>query len=76
MFAVVLQQENILFEELTGWEALAFYGRLKDLKGAELDREVELRLRQMELWAARHKACGKYSGTLDTASQGPRCMSR
>ena len=46
----VCPQENVLWGQLTAAEHLRFFGRLKALaRGAELEREVRRRLREVEL---------------------------
>jgi len=58
----VCPQDNIIWEDLTGAEHLLFFGRLKNLSGAELDAEVAHRLKQVDLYSVRNKKAGQYSG--------------
>ncbi|GBG86818.1 hypothetical protein CBR_g42101 [Chara braunii] len=60
----VCPQHNLLWDTLTGREHLLFYGRLKNLKGEELEREVEMWLRKMNLYdgAVLAKPVRAYSG--------------
>jgi len=58
----VCPQDNIIWETLTGLEHMMFYGRLKDLSGAALEKEAKRRLQQVDLYGVRNKAAGKYSG--------------
>ena len=58
----VCPQDNIIWEELTGKEHLLFYGRLKNLSGNDLEKEVKYRLEQVDLWNVRDKKAGQYSG--------------
>ncbi|GBG60704.1 hypothetical protein CBR_g12441 [Chara braunii] len=46
----VCPQHDLLWETLTGREHLLFYGRLKNLKGEQLEREIEMWLRKMNLY--------------------------
>ncbi len=39
-----------------------FYGRIKNLKGKELEEQVEHVLRKVNLWDVRDKVSSKYSG--------------
>lgn len=45
----VCPQQNLLWDTLTGREHLTFYGRLKNLKGANLSRAVDDALRNVNL---------------------------
>lgn len=60
----VCPQHDLLWETLTGKEHLLFYGRLKNLKGVELDQEVEESLKSVKLFhgGVGDKQAGKYSG--------------
>ncbi|KAJ4824172.1 hypothetical protein Tsubulata_011903 [Turnera subulata] len=60
----VCPQHDLLWETLTGREHLLFYGRLKNLKGAELEQAVEESLKSVNLFngGVADKQAGKYSG--------------
>ncbi|CAH9092540.1 unnamed protein product [Cuscuta europaea] len=60
----VCPQHDLLWETLTGREHLMFYGRLKNLKGADLKRAVEESLKSVNLYhgGVTDKQAGKYSG--------------
>eukprot|EP00897_Mesotaenium_endlicherianum_P000653 jgi/Mesen1/10589/ME000085S09920 len=60
----VCPQHDLLWEQLTGREHLLFYGRLKNLKGAQLTQAVEDSLRSVNLASggAADKRAGQYSG--------------
>ncbi|XP_027125956.2 ABC transporter A family member 10 isoform X2 [Coffea arabica] len=60
----VCPQENLLWDTLTGREHLNFYGRLKNLKGANLSRAVDDALRNVNLLQGgdADKRVGCYSG--------------
>ncbi|XP_062196627.1 ABC transporter A family member 7-like [Phragmites australis] len=60
----VCPQHDLLWETLTGREHLLFYGRLKNLKGAELLKAVDDSLKSVNLFhgAVGNKQVRKYSG--------------
>ncbi|KAG2329701.1 hypothetical protein Bca52824_000881 [Brassica carinata] len=60
----VCPQHDLLWETLTGREHLLFYGRLKNLKGSELNQVVEESLKSVNLFngGVADKPAGKYSG--------------
>lgn len=60
----VCPQHDLLWETLTGREHLLFYGRLKNLKGADLIQAVEESLRSVNLFygGVGDKRAGQYSG--------------
>ncbi|KAL3342906.1 hypothetical protein AABB24_026777 [Solanum stoloniferum] len=60
----VCPQHDLLWEILTGREHLLFYGRLKNLRGADLTQAVEESLKSVNLFhgGAADKKVGKYSG--------------
>ncbi|KAL2613554.1 hypothetical protein R1flu_025246 [Riccia fluitans] len=60
----VCPQHDLLWETLTGEEHLYFYGRLKNLKGSELDSAVESSLKSVNLFnnGVGRKKSGQYSG--------------
>lgn len=58
----VCPQENVLWENLSCADHIRFYGRLKDLNGESLDREVQRRLEDVELWDVADKAASQLSG--------------
>ncbi|KAL3679377.1 hypothetical protein R1sor_022333 [Riccia sorocarpa] len=60
----VCPQHDLLWETLTGEEHLYFYGRLKNLKGAELKNAVETSLKSVNLFnnGVGRKKSGQYSG--------------
>ncbi|KAM3246934.1 ABC transporter A family member 7 isoform X2 [Capsicum annuum] len=60
----VCPQHDLLWEKLTGREHLLFYGRLKNLKGADLTQAVEESLKSVNLFhgGVADKRAGKYSG--------------
>jgi len=58
----VCPQHDLLWEQLTPMQHLNFYGRLKNLKGAELTAAVESGLRAVNLWSVRKKLVGQFSG--------------
>ena len=47
---------------MTGKEHLMFYGRLKNITGKELKRQVKDVLEKVNLWSSRNKWVQKYSG--------------
>jgi hypothetical protein len=49
---------------LTGREHLEFYGRIKGLRGKDLQREVTDKLTAVNLYDARNKLSRKYSGNI------------
>ncbi|CAA7031238.1 unnamed protein product [Microthlaspi erraticum] len=60
----VCPQHDLLWETLTGREHLLFYGRLKNLKGSDLNQAVEESLKSVNLFhgGVADKPTGKYSG--------------
>ncbi|XP_006659380.2 ABC transporter A family member 7-like [Oryza brachyantha] len=60
----VCPQHDLLWETLTGKEHLLFYGRLKNLKGTELEKAVDDSLNSVNLFhgGVGNKQVGKYSG--------------
>ncbi|KAL0678572.1 hypothetical protein Bca4012_006553 [Brassica carinata] len=60
----VCPQHDLLWETLTGREHLLFYGRLKNLKGSDLNQAVEESLKSVNLsrGGVGDKPAGKYSG--------------
>ncbi|XP_009803673.1 ABC transporter A family member 7-like isoform X1 [Nicotiana sylvestris] len=60
----VCPQHDLLWEKLTGREHLLFYGRLKNLIGADLTQAVEESLKSVNLFhgGVADKQTGKYSG--------------
>ncbi|KAM0906099.1 hypothetical protein ACQ4PT_017043 [Festuca glaucescens] len=60
----VCLQHDLLWETLTGREHLLFYGRLKNLKGAELLKATDDSLKSVNLFngGVGDKQVGKYSG--------------
>eukprot|EP00003_Mantamonas_plastica_P028868 TRINITY_DN672_c0_g1_i2.p1 TRINITY_DN672_c0_g1~~TRINITY_DN672_c0_g1_i2.p1 ORF type:complete len:927 (-),score=322.82 TRINITY_DN672_c0_g1_i2:32-2431(-) len=60
----VCPQDNILWDDLTGEEHLLFYGRLKNLSGDELSKEVQHCLGQVNLadQSTLKKFSSQYSG--------------
>merc|ERR1711871_852930 len=58
----VCPQHDLLWGSLTGQEHLLFYGRLRGLKGAELDKAVRVGLADVSLTFAAKKAAKAYSG--------------
>merc|ERR1711871_1782714 len=58
----VCPQHDLLWGSLTGQEHLLFYGRLRGLKGAKLDRAVRVGLADVSLTFAAKKAAKAYSG--------------
>ncbi|CAH8334395.1 unnamed protein product [Eruca vesicaria subsp. sativa] len=60
----VCPQHDLLWETLTGREHLLFYGRLKNLKGSDLNQAVEESLKSVNLFrgGVGDKPAGKYSG--------------
>eukprot|EP01119_Soliformovum_irregulare_P016146 TRINITY_DN4639_c1_g1_i1.p1 TRINITY_DN4639_c1_g1~~TRINITY_DN4639_c1_g1_i1.p1 ORF type:complete len:1195 (-),score=473.31 TRINITY_DN4639_c1_g1_i1:27-3611(-) len=58
----VCQQYDILWETLTAQEHLLFYGRIRNLKGAELKRQVASALKKVNLYQVRNIQAGRYSG--------------
>ncbi|KAF7072091.1 hypothetical protein CFC21_112353 [Triticum aestivum] len=60
----VCPQHDLLWETLTGKEHLLFYGRLKNLKGAELLKATDDSLKSVNLFrgGVGDKQVGKYSG--------------
>ncbi|KAL1210262.1 ABC transporter A family member 6 [Cardamine amara subsp. amara] len=60
----VCPQHDLLWETLTGREHLLFYGRLKNLKGSDLNQAVEESLKSVNLFrgGVADRPAGKYSG--------------
>jgi ABC-type multidrug transport system ATPase subunit len=60
----VCPQDDVLWHDLTGPEHLRFYGRLKNLEGAELEGQVDFWLQQVNLAGkkTRVKLSSEYSG--------------
>lgn len=60
----VCPQEDLLWADLTGPEHLRFYGRLKNLRGKELEEQVEYWLEQVNLHdkKTKRKLSCEYSG--------------
>ncbi|CAE6075408.1 unnamed protein product [Arabidopsis arenosa] len=60
----VCPQQDLLWETLTGKEHLLFYGRLKNLKGPDLNQAVEESLKSVNLFrgGVADIPAGKYSG--------------
>ncbi|XP_010503385.1 PREDICTED: ABC transporter A family member 6-like isoform X1 [Camelina sativa] len=60
----VCPQHDLLWETLTGREHLFFYGRLKNLKGPDLNQAVEESLKSVNLFhgGVADTPAGKYSG--------------
>lgn len=58
----VCPQDSLIWDALTAAEHLQFYGRLRNLKGKDLDDEVAYRLQQVNLYKVRDKLAGKFSG--------------
>jgi len=58
----VCTQYDILWEPLTGAEHLRFYGQLRNIRGHELEVQIELVLKKFNLYEARNVPAGKYSG--------------
>uniref|UniRef100_A0A6B2L2M0 ABC transporter domain-containing protein n=1 Tax=Arcella intermedia TaxID=1963864 RepID=A0A6B2L2M0_9EUKA len=58
----VCPQENVLWDDLTGPEHLRFYGRIKNLRGEELEEQVAFWLDQVNLTKAKNKTSSQYSG--------------
>ncbi len=61
-FLGYMPQTGGLYEDMTGWENLMFFGGLKGLSGASLRRESEELLKLVNLYDARNKLVRKYSG--------------
>ena len=49
----VCQQNDVLWDTLTGEEHLLFYGRIRGLRGRELQNEVNQMLKNVNLYEAR-----------------------
>ncbi len=62
MIMGVCPQENVLWTDLTSGEHLEFYGRLKGLRGADLEKAIIKGLEEVNLLEVRNKKCGEYSG--------------
>eukprot|EP01122_Echinamoeba_exundans_P012286 TRINITY_DN5094_c0_g1_i1.p1 TRINITY_DN5094_c0_g1~~TRINITY_DN5094_c0_g1_i1.p1 ORF type:complete len:939 (+),score=203.70 TRINITY_DN5094_c0_g1_i1:58-2817(+) len=58
----VCPQEDVLWDDLTGPEHLRFYGRLKNLRGKQLEDQVDYWLRQVNLHNDKTKFSRQYSG--------------
>ncbi|KAL1210259.1 ABC transporter A family member 4 [Cardamine amara subsp. amara] len=60
----VCPQHDLLWETLSGREHLLFYGRLKNLKGSDLNQAVEESLKNVNLFrgGVADRPAGKYSG--------------
>lgn len=55
-------QETALYETLTAYENMVFFGKLKNLKGKELKEEIDKNLKLVELENAGGKVVSKFSG--------------
>lgn len=55
-------QETALYETLTAYENMVFFGKLKNLKGQELKNEIDKNLKLVELEDAGRKTVSKFSG--------------
>lgn len=55
-------QETALYETLTAHENMVFFGRLKNLKGEELKKEIDKNLKLVELENTAGKTVSKFSG--------------
>lgn len=60
----VCPQHDLIWDMLTPREHLLFYGRLKNLEGAELEAQVESGLKSVNLWSSgvADKRVGQFSG--------------
>jgi ABC-type multidrug transport system ATPase subunit len=58
----ICPQEDVLWDDLTGPEHLRFYGRLKNLRGKQLEDQVDYWLRQVNLHNDVTKFSRQYSG--------------
>jgi len=60
----VCPQHDLLWEQLSGREHLRFYGRLKNLRGPELEAACDEALRSVNLFGGGvgNRPCGTYSG--------------
>jgi len=58
----VCPQENVLWDDLTGPEHLAFYGRIKGLFGEELEHQIVYWLNEVNLLKDKNKTSSQYSG--------------
>ena len=59
-----MSQETALYETLTAYENMVFFGKLKNLKGRNLKDEIDKKLRLVELQDAGHKAVSKFSNSM------------
>jgi ABC-type multidrug transport system ATPase subunit len=57
----VCPQDNVLWEDLTAEEHLLFFGRIKNMRGKELDNAVQANLEAVNLWGESKRA-GQFSG--------------
>ncbi len=57
----LLTETPSLYERLTAWENLEFFGRLNQVPRAELARRIERWLRLFELWDRRNDRVGGFS---------------
>lgn len=55
-------QENVLWDDLTGPEHLAFYGRIKNMTGSELKKNIDELLIAVNLHEDTKKKSRQYSG--------------
>jgi ABC-2 type transport system ATP-binding protein len=55
-------QSAAVYDDLTGYENTALFGRLHGLRGTALRERVEESLRQTELWSCRDARANTYSG--------------
>jgi ABC-2 type transport system ATP-binding protein len=57
----VLTETPSLYERLSAWDNLAFFGRLYGLSEAELPRRIDTVLQTLDLWDRRHDKAGTFS---------------
>ncbi len=55
-------QETALYETLTAYENMVFFGKLKNLKGQDLKNEIDKNLKLVELHDTGRKTVSKFSG--------------
>src|SRR5699024_7034251 len=59
-----MSQETALYETLTAYDNMVFFGKLKNLKGRNLKAEIDKKLRLVELQDAGHKAVTKVANSM------------
>jgi len=58
----VCPQDSVLWDELSGYQHLVYFAKLRNLEGTDLLEAVEQSLQQVMLTSAQHRPVGGYSG--------------